>query len=260
VSDAVVLTRPEDHIALLTLDRPDSLNAMNMPLIGELHVVLDEIALDPSLRVVVITGNGRGFCAGLDLKDLGRIPKPGEHPGMKVGMTVQEFIAGVMIKLHNLPQIVIAAVNGPAFGGGLSLALSSEIRIASTAASFCSAFIRTGLSGTDMGVSYLLPRLIGVSRAFDMILTGRTVDAAEAERLGLVSRVVEPEALVDEAFAVARTIAGYSRGGLLLTKEVLWHSVDAPNLASAIAMENRNQLLASQSGEIVEYQERFRKK
>jgi enoyl-CoA hydratase len=256
----VTLERAAEHVTLLTLDRPERLNALNLALVGELHDALDEIAGDADCRVVVLTGRGRGFCSGLDLKDLGELPAPGQHRYVPVGATIQEFIAALPVHLRSTPQVVLAAVNGPAFGGGLSLALGCDLRIASESATFCSAYIRTGLSGTDVGVSYLLPRLVGAARAFDMILTGRAVDAAEAQQMGLVSRVVPDGDLLDAAVEMASLVAGYSRTGLLLTKEVMWHNLDTPSMAAAIAVENRNQLLASRTGEIAEYQQQFRQR
>jgi enoyl-CoA hydratase len=148
---------------------------------------------------------------------------------------------------------VIAAVNGPAFGGGLALACACDIRIASDTARFCSAFIRTGLSGTDVGISYLLPQIIGAGRAFELIVTGREIDSEEAERIGLVTRVVTPEALMKSALETAKVIAGYTRTGLTLTKEAFWHNASNPSLTGAIAMENRNQRLAAETREVQEY-------
>lgn len=256
----VLIEDARPHVKVLTLNRPERLNALSLELVGALHDALDVVASDAECRVAVITGAGRGFCSGLDLKDLGDLPKPGEHRRVRVGMGVQEFIAELPIHMRETPQILIAAVNGPAFGGGLSIALSADIRIAGESASFCSAYIRTGLSGTDIGVSYFLPRLVGASRGFEMIVTGRAVDADEADRMGLVSRVVPQERLLDEALETATTIASYSRTGLILTKEAMWANLEAPNLHSALALENRNQNIASRSGEIQEYMKAFGEK
>jgi enoyl-CoA hydratase len=244
----------------VTLNRPERLNAMSLELVAGIHDALDEISADRDNRVIVLTGAGRGFCAGLDLKDLGTMPAPGSHWGVHAWTGVQEFIAALPQHMRAVPQIIIAAVNGPAYGGGLSLALSADLRIAGESAAFCSAYIRTGLTGTDIGNSYLLPRLIGAARGFDMIITGRTVDAAEAGQMGLVSRVVPDDKLLDEALATAASIASYSGYGLQMTKEALWANLDAPNLAAAIAMENRNQMLASQRPEFREYQTAFQEK
>jgi enoyl-CoA hydratase len=243
----------EPHVRLMTLNRPERLNAMNYDLVAGLHDALDQVAADPECRVAILTGEGRGFCAGLDLRQWGQPPAPGDHPHATVGTGGQEFIADLTKRLHATPQVVLAAVNGPAFGGGLALACAADLRLAARSARFCSAFIRTGLSGTDIGISYLLPRIVGAGRAFDLIVTGREIDAEEAERIGLVSRVTPDAALLDEARAVARGIASFTSTGLVLTKEAFWHNVDAPSLAAAIALENRNQTIASQADEVRAY-------
>ena len=157
------------------------------------------------------------------------------------------------------PQIVIGAVNGAAYGGGFSLSLACDLRVAAASASFCSAFIKTGLTGTDIGVTYLLPRLIGAARAFDMIVTGRTVAAEEAERMGIVSRVIPDEGFLDEVMALAATIAGYTSYGLRNTKEVMWHNLDTNNMAAAIALENRNQDLGNVNPEVREFMANYMK-
>jgi enoyl-CoA hydratase len=251
---AVVLTeRVDEHVTLLTLNRPDRLNAMDYELVAGLHDALDQVAADAACRVVILTGAGRGFCSGLDLKEFGRPPEPGQHPHARVGMGGQEFIAGLTHHLHELPQVVVAAVNGPAFGGGLALACAADLRLAGHAARFCSAFIRTGLTGTDIGISYLLPRIVGAGRAFDLIVTGREIDATEAERIGLVTRLVADGQLLDEARTVAASIARYTTTALVFTKEAFWHNVDASSLAAAIALENRNQMLASRTPEVQDF-------
>ncbi len=243
----------DESIRLLRLNRPARRNALTFELTGELHSALDAIAGDAGCKVVILTGSGAGFCAGLDLRDFGTPPGPGEHQHSPVNTGGQAFMANITQHVRATPQVVIAAVNGAAFGGGLALACACDIRLAGASARFCSAFIRTGLTGTDIGISYLLPRLVGTSHAFDLILTGREIDALEAERIGLVSRVVPDDALFEEALATARTIAGYTQIGLTLTKEVLWHNVDNPSMAGAIALENRNQMLAAASPEVREY-------
>ena len=199
---ATVLVEPvAEHVTALRLNRPERLNAIDFTLVGDLHDALDTVAADDDCKVVILSGAGRAFCAGLDLKDWGDIPAPGSHRHFAAGQNGQSYLSNLMQHLRATPQIVLAAVNGPAFGGGLALALGCDLRIAASSASFCSAFIRTGLTGTDAGVSYLLPRLIGAARAFDMIVTGRTVDADEAERFGIVSRILPDGRLWDEAVA-----------------------------------------------------------
>ena len=183
------LTYPRPDIAVLTLTRPEKLNALSYELVEDLHTALDGIRANNDLRVVVFTGAGRGFCSGLDLTD----PNP-ENAGEgtefpRSGMRWQERIAELTAKIHHLRQPVIAAVNGAAYGGGMGIALACDIRIASESARFCTQFIKLGLGGCDIGVSYTLPRIVGAGPAFDLILTARAVDADEALRLGLVSRI-----------------------------------------------------------------------
>lgn len=240
-------------IRVIWLDRPDRLNAISFELVGDLHDALDEVAADDTCKVAILTGSGRGFCAGLDLRDFGTPPAPGEHPHFPAGTTGQSFMANLTQHIRATPQIVLAAVNGPAFGGGLSLALACDLRVAARSASFCSAFIKTGLTGTDIGVTYLLPRLIGASRAFDLIVTGRTVDAETAEHLGIVSQVFDDDGFLDAALGVAETISEYTGIGLRMTKEVMWANLDTPNMAACIALENRNQDLAGRAPEVQEH-------
>ncbi|HEV2310849.1 MAG TPA: enoyl-CoA hydratase-related protein [Acidimicrobiia bacterium] len=249
----VVVDRPEAHITRITLNRPDRLNAMDHEFVARLHDALDDVSGDADTRVVILRGAGKGFSSGLDLQDWGPIPSPGEHPHARVGVGFQEFIANLTQHVRQTPQIVVAAVHGAAYGGGLALACAADLRIAARSARFCSAFIRTGLTGTDIGISYLLPRLIGAGRALDMIVTGREVDAVEAERMGLVTRLVADDELEDAALELARGMAGFTATGLVLTKEVFWHNVETPTLAAALAMENRNQTIAGRTPEVQEY-------
>lgn len=238
-------------ISVLTLDRPDRLNAMSRELVSDLHDALDEIAADRECRVVVLTGAGRGFCSGLDLKETGDAAAEADG-GPPAGMRVQQHIATLVPQLRRLPQPVIAAVNGPATGGGLALALACDVRIAAESARFNVAFIRVGLSGCDIGVSYLLPRLVGASRAFELMLTGRMIDAAEADRIGLVLKVVPDGDVLDSALETAELIRANSPFGVWMTKEVMWSNLEAGSLQAAIDLENRTQLLASHTGDLVE--------
>ena len=183
---------------------------MSHELIADLHGALDDIAADRSCRVVILTGAGRGFCAGLDLKGAGDAPGAAGAGPVQGGMTSQQHIAALVPKLRGLRQPVISAVNGPAAGGGFALALASDVRLASPEAKFNVAFVRIGLSGCDIGVSWLLPRLIGASRAFELLLTGRVIDADEAERLGIVSRVERDRPVLDAALDVADEVIANS--------------------------------------------------
>jgi len=254
----VELERPGADIALLRLNRADRMNAINFELVADLHSTLDDIALDDTCKVVIVTGSERAFCSGLDLKDWGELPAVGEHPDRRAGSTGQSFMSSLTVHLRDTPQIVIASVNGPAYGGGMALSLACDLRLAGTSASFCSAFIRTGLTGTDIGISYFLPRLIGASRAFDLMVTGRAIDAQEALQMGIVSRVFADDELSHETLELARGVAGYTATGLRMTKEAMWANLDAPNLQSCLALENRNQDLAGASAEVQEYMRSYR--
>jgi enoyl-CoA hydratase len=240
-----------EGITLLTLDRPERLNAMSRELVHDLHEALTAVEDDRECRVVILTGAGRGFCAGLDLKETGDIAAD-VGGGPPAGMRAQQQIASLVTQLRGLTKPVVAAVNGPATGGGLALALACDVRVAAESARFNVAFIRVGLSGCDIGVSYLLPRLVGASRAFELMLTGRLIDAAEADRIGLVSNVVSDGKVVDAALETAELIRANSPFGVWMTKEVMWDNLEASSLQAAIDLENRTQLLASHTGDMGE--------
>ncbi|HLV72000.1 MAG TPA: enoyl-CoA hydratase-related protein [Vulgatibacteraceae bacterium] len=240
----VSTSEPLPGVRLVELNRPDRLNAMSADLLAELHATLDALAADPSCRAVVLTGRGRGFCAGLDLKEhAGRHEDGRGSPQAR--MELQKHIASLVPKMRALPQPVIAAVNGPSAGGGFALALASDVRIAAASATFNAAFVRIGLSGCDIGVSWLLPRLVGASRAFELLLSGRLVDAAEADRIGLVTRVVPDGQVVDAALEVAASITANSPMGVRMTKEVMWSQLEIASLTAGIELENRTQITTS---------------
>lgn len=241
----VVVERIRPSVALLTLNRPDRLNAMSHELVADLHAALDEAGSDRECRVVVLTGAGRGFCSGLDLKGAGPAPGVEGQGQAAAGMTSQQHIARLVPHMRSLRQPIIAAVNGPAAGGGLALALASDIRIAARSARFNVAFVRIGLSACDVGVSWLLPRLIGASRAAELMYTGRIIDAEEADRIGLVLRVVPDGQVVDAALETAELIARNSPFGIWMTKEVFWSNLEVGSLQAAIDLENRNQILTT---------------
>ena len=248
----VRLDRPTPAVAVITLNRPEQLNAITFELVDELHAALDELDRDNSCRVVVLTGAGRGFCSGLDLKSIGPSSMSAGISGARAGMRSQEHIANLVPHLRRIQQPVIAAINGVAYGGGLALACACDLRIAAESARMCVQFIKVGIGGCDIGISYTLPRLVGVSRAHDLILTARAFDAAEAERIGLVSRVVPDGAVLDAALETAETLCSYTPFGVVMTKQVMWANVDAPNVEAAIHMENRTQILASTTGDVAE--------
>jgi enoyl-CoA hydratase len=238
-------SHPAPGIVQLTLNRPDKLNAMTGELVQTLHEALDEVAIDPTARVVVLTGAGRGFCAGLDLGGYGTAPHT-EHLGRtQAGFAVQKHIASLIPKLRSLPQPVIAAVNGPAAGGGFALVLGSDIRLAARSAKFNAAFIRIGLSACDIGTSWVLPRLVGAARAQELMLTGRVFDAEEAYRIGLVVDLLDDHALLDAAMTKAAEVMRNAPFGVALTKEGMWGALEIPAMQNAIDMENRQQIMAS---------------
>ena len=254
----VTVQRPRPEVAVVTLNRPEVLNALSFRLVDELHDVLDEIQLDNDCRVVVLTGAGRAFCSGLDLASIEGSSTSVGTSGPRAGMLSQQRIAELPIKLRRLQQPVIAAVNGLAYGGGLALSLACDLRVAAEEARFCAQFIKVGIGGCDIGISYTLPRAIGSSKAFDLLLTARRVEAQEAERMGLVSEVV-PDALA-RALELADTICDYSPFGVVMTKEVMWANLDASSLEAAIHLENRTQILASTGGEVAEAAAAFMEK
>ena len=260
MTEAVLIESLGTGITQVTLNRPDRLNAMNYALISDLHAAFDDLAEDRACRVIILTGAGRGFCAGLDLTEGASPPSARGLGRAQAGMTVQKMIAGLVPKMRSLPQPVIAAVNGAASGGGLALALASDVRIAAANARFNVAFVRVGLSGCDIGVSWLLPRLIGASRAFELLLTGRLIDASEADRIGLVTRVVDEGRAVESARETAELIVGNSPFGVRMTKEVMWSQLEIGSLHAGIDLENRTQILSSFTGDLVEAMQAFAEK
>ena len=244
------LNRPEPGIAVLTLNRPQRLNALTDETVAALSRQLGDLATDTDLRVLILTGEGRGFCAGFDLTLAAKAPLTQQLGEAGAWTARQEAFAGIVTRLRALRAPVIAAVNGPANGAGLGMALACEIRLAAPAAAFNAAFVKVGMSSCDIGVSWLLPRCVGMSRAFEIMLTGRMVDADEAERIGLVSRVVPADRLMEEALALARSIAAHSAFGVWMTKRGAWANVEAGSLQAALELENRTQILTRTTGEL----------
>ncbi len=245
-----------DGIVLLTLNRPERLNAITFEMFDEFHELCAELTKDRDARVLVMTGAGRGFCSGLDLDDAEKLPEMSAREMMEG----QERWGGSMAAIRELPQPVIAAVNGPATGGGLAVALAADIRLASTEAKFNAAFVKIGLTSGDIGVSWALPRLIGLGRAAEIMLTGRFVDAEEAAAIGLVNRVVASDRLLDAAFGLADQIVSNTPFGVTMSKRVLNLNVDAGSMRSALEVENRGQTLATRGEDFREALQAFREK
>ncbi len=252
----LVVERAADGVTVVRLDRPERLNAINEVMLAELRDTLLALPEDRDTRVVVLTGAGRGFCSGIDMRDFGASMLGPDDPASE-RLRFQEAMASLPQLLRALPQPVVAAVNGPAVGGGFALALAADVRVCSRSASFGNAAIAIGLSGAEMGMSYLLPRIVGTSVAAEWMLTGRTVDADEALRGGLVSQVTEDDALLPIAIDLASQIAAHSALGVELTKRALQINVDAPDLATAIELENRNQVITHATDEAAAARQRW---
>ncbi len=238
----VEVTKPQPHTALVTLNRPERMNAMAFDVMIPFRDALREIGSDNDIRVVIVTGAGTGFCSGADLEDPGNIPHIDGLTLPTIALRSMELLDEVIATIRRLHQPVIAAINGPAIGGGFCLALSADIRVAAESAYFRAAGINNGLTAAELGISFLLPRSIGQTRASEIMFTGRDVSADEAERIGLVTQVVSGEALLDACYALADRIIGWSRPGIELTKRQLWNSLDASSLQSHMDAEGVAQL------------------
>lgn len=250
----------EPGIVMLELTRPHRRNALSSNAVADLHRELDRIGGDPTIRVLILTGEGTSFCAGADIKagPTDSDATEGTAIGSLFGsarsdlvrsLAAQELMASLFEKIHRLRQPVIAAINGYAHGGGFALALACDIRIASRSASFGAVFIKRGISACDMGTSYFLPRLVGAARSAELLLTGRVFDAAEAREMGLVTDVVDAADLVENALCIARLISENSPLAVWMTKETMWQTVDTPGLRMALDIENRTQIMSTTSGE-----------
>ncbi|MGW1545865.1 enoyl-CoA hydratase/isomerase family protein [Streptomyces sp. NPDC002346] len=227
------------------LDEPERFNTLEAVIVQELHDVLCALAPRTDVRVLLLTGAGKHFCAGAHLKGHGTAPGGDGSRAIPDWMSVQEHIATLVTRLRSLRMPVVAAVQGAASGGGFALALASDVRVCADDARFNAAFVKVGLSACDIGVSWLLPRLIGASRAFELLLTGRFVDAEEADRIGLVSRLVPRAELLDTALEVARSIAALSPYGVRMTKQVMWSQLEISSQVAGLDLENRTQVSAA---------------
>jgi len=238
-----------DNIGWLTLNRPDRLNALSVEMIQELRQFFGGLDQHLEARVVVVRGAGRAFCAGMDVKDLAEIMGKGAEdgkgpPGLATsGHILQRSVSEIAIQMRRAPQPLIGAIRGSAAGGGFSLTMACDIRLAGQSARFGANNIRIGYSGGDMGSSYFLPRLIGLSRAAEYLYTGRVMDAVAAESIGFVSRVVPDEQLDQAAEELAREMVSATPFALRLTKEILNLNIDAPSLLAATEIEGRGNLL-----------------
>ena len=248
-----LLIEHHDGVDWVTLNRPESLNALDATLIDALNVYFQGLQRNRDIRVVVLKGAGANFCAGLDLKQaMARRGGQTELPGVTESLDSQRRIADIVMLMRRCPQPIIALVQGAAAGGGFALALAADIRIAAKNARMNCAFIKLGLGGCDIGTSYFLPRLVGVSVASELILTGRFIHADRALAVGLVSEMVDAADLDAAANVYVDAMLTASPVGLRLSKECLNMSVDAGSIEAVIAMEDRNQVLCSRSEDFQE--------
>lgn len=254
--ETLLIDSPAPGVVQITLNRPDRFNSMTVAMFDELESVAQTLSDDREVRVVILTGAGRAFCAGYDLDEAEELPALGAL-GM---LDRQERAARALSAVRSIPVPVIAAVNGPAAGGGMSLTLMADIRLGSPAAKFNAAFVRIGLSAGDLGASWLLPRLIGPSAAAEIGFTGRMVEAEEAERLGLLNRVTGSDDLLDQTLAMARQICANSPGGIRMSKRALQANMEVSSFAAALELENRGQALLTRCDDMAEALEAFKSK
>lgn len=261
--DTIKFELQENGIGIISLNRPDSLNAMSFQMMEDLHSVMDHLMTNLDCRVVILRGEGRIFCAGLDIKEAPVSQKrkiPEEYSSkfyfldapepIKRQMYGQWRVGQLIVKFRRISQPIIALIHGATSGAGFAFVMAADIRIASESARFNNAFIKLGFSGSDMGSSYFLPRLIGMSRAAEILYTGRFFDAGEAERIGFVSNVVKEEELLNAGIEMANNMLSKSPLGLRMTKDAINLSLDAPSLETIIQIENRSQMLCAQSKDV----------
>ena len=252
----VLLQELKDETLWLTMNRPEALNAMNKPLITALRETFEALKNRQDVRVVVLRATGRAFCAGLDLQSEGW----GDDDSPQALLAMQRSISDIYRAMRRCPQPIIALVQGAACGGGFSLALASDIRIAATTAKMNAAYIRAGLTACDMGCSYLLPRLVGLSIASELMMTGRFITAERALQVNLVSEVVNEDALATTAGQYITDMLLTSPMGLRLTKDGLNFGIDAPSLDAAMALEDRQQALVAGTADVSEAMSAFLEK
>ena len=256
---AISVENSANGIATVTFTRPERLNALSRETVAELHAILDRLHTDDQCRVVILTGAGRGFCSGQDMVAANERNQSGDTNVIE-RLHWQEQFSGIGRKMRAMPQIIIAAVNGPAVGAGMAIALAADIRIATPTASFHVGAVRIGLTAGESGISYLLPRMIGMSRAFDILLAGRPIGSEEALKMGLVSAVVESDRLLPAAHDRAAAILANSPYAVANSKKLIWENIDAPSFEAAIAAENRAQILGTMTEDYIEAGKAFSEK
>ena len=254
----------ENGIGFLTFTRAEKANAMSFQMVEELHSIFDALMVNLDCRVLIMKAEGKVFNAGQDLND-GSILKQKKKPArlkkyyfldipevLKSFMYYQWRIADIIVKMRKISQPIIAMVQGAAMGAGFSITLATDIRIASKEAKFNAAYINLGLTGSDMGSSYFLPRLIGMSRAAELLYTGRFFNAEEALKIGYILKIVEKDKLLESALEIAEELLSKSPLGLRMTKQAVNLTLDSPSLETMIQLENRGQVLSGSSKDFLE--------
>ena len=248
---------PVAGIRRITLNRPELLNALTFDMYEQLIGILDAIRFDPQVQAVILTGAGRAFCAGHELRAAGSAKwvAPGQGV-MQQKRAMLGRMGSIPVLMRTLPQPVIAAVNGAAAGAGYSLALAADMALAARSAKFVNAYHNAG-TGHEFGLSYLLPRAIGAQRGAELLLTGRAVLAEEAASIGLVLRVVEDDELAAAALALAGEILANCPVGTQLTKQSMWLNQHAGSLEAAIELENRGIIVSQMTEDAAEKRKAF---
>lgn len=253
------IEKPRPHTSLIVMDRPERMNSMSFEQMLPLHEAFEQLAQDNDTWCVVLTGSGRGFCSGADTQDSEPPPNIGGLTLTRIATRAMTLLADLVPAMRRMPQPVIGAINGAAIGGGMCLALGCDVRIAAESAYFRAGGINNGLTATELGLSFLLPRAIGASRAFECMLSGRDIAAREAAEIGLVSRAVPDAELLGAALDLADTINGWSTQGVQLTKRMMWAGLETASLAAAIELESHTQLFVRMTTQNFEEATRARK-
>jgi enoyl-CoA hydratase len=257
----VDIDRSRPGIPVVVLNRPERLNALSATMTTDIKAAFAELNRDRDTAAIVLTGAGRGFCSGADLS-ADRDPAPDAEGRGHLGIFYrsQEHLAEMILAIHECEKPVVAAVHGAAVGGGLAVALACDLRVATPTATFGAVFIKVGLSACDVGVSYFLPRVVGATRAAELMLTGRHFSGEEADRFGMLNALAAEGEQVDAAVGLAERIAENNEYGVWMTKKGLWQNVDAPSLRAALEIENRTQVLGSFTGNFAEAAAAFRER
>ena len=258
--EEVLIVEPRGEVEIVTLNRPGALNALSADLVSALSVYMTGLKGRPEVRVVILRGNGRAFCAGADIKGTLAAAHAHETDQIMTNYRIQLAIGEIMRAMRAAPQPIIALGHGAACGGGFSLMLCSDVRYGAPSLRMNAAYIRVGLSGCDVASSYMLPRLVGASVASEFLLTGRFMDAERALRCGLISEIVEEDRLLDTGLALAADMLANTPMGLSLTKKALNLNIDAPSLEAAMTLEDLQQTVLSQTAESHEAIRAFRER